>query len=121
MELKSANTDPYSSWQHCKNQLAEEGFDKSLQILNPQRAKGPDGRLYDPAHLEIWKVHQFLEKDSYLSPSNGKMVPKYLLALQGSDDRRYYLEYYFKDPYQDTVLEFLANIDGTHPNSHFTV
>lgn len=119
MELNSPNHDPYSAWQRAKEKMAEEGYSEALNIIDVNRAKSADGRLYDAKNLRIQASHRFLEKDSYLSPANGKMVPKYLLAVQGSDDRRYFIEYYFKDPYQDTVLEFLNAIESVQPNRQF--
>lgn len=119
MELTSPNHDPYSSWQKTKEKMAEDGYTMKLNIIDVDQAKSQDGRLYKPENLRIQDSFRFLEKDSYLSPANKKMVPKYLLALQGSDDRRYYLEYYFKDPYQDTVLEFLNAVESVQPNRQF--
>lgn len=119
MELSSPNLDPYSSWQKAKSNLADAGFEEPLKVMEDHLAKGTNGEVYKPENLSIHKGYRFLEQDSYLSPSNGEMVPKYLLAVQAEDEQRYYIEFFFNSPYQDTVLNFMNSIEADGPNRKF--
>ncbi len=110
MKRTNPNTDPYSKWTKAKDKMKSDGFQEAITVLGPNRAVY-NGQAYRPQELEIAEVHRFFSQDSYLSPNEGEFVPKVLLGLRSDDGEKFLLEYFFKSPYQEAVMDFVANVD----------
>ncbi len=115
MELKNPNKNPYANWRKVKDKLKGDGYSEAISILGPDHAKSGDVE-YKPEDFKINSVNRFLDKDSFLSENEGEFVPKLLLAMEAQDGEKYLLEYLFKAPYQDTVMEFMAKVDRADEN-----
>lgn len=110
MKLDSPNTDPYTKWCKTKQHMKSDGFSEAITILSSEQARSGK-QLYRPEDFRIEVVHRFLKQDSYLSYSQKEFVPKILLGLKAEDGAKYILEYFFKSPYQEAIMEFAAKVD----------
>lgn len=103
MTLTSPRENPYSELSKAKKALKKEGFNRTLEVLSPFKAKVDDVEIAADA-WQITKHQRFINKEN-------ESESKALYALSSTSGEKAILEAPYGKFADETVDDFLRNVD----------